>query len=125
MVKTVEDALAKFPTISCLVGLFAYNPPLILEAVSQAGKLGQVKIVAFDEHNATLEGIRKGTVHGTVVQNPYMYGYKSVEVLTEVLRGNAAAVPASKFIDIPARQIRKDTVDAFWTDLKSKTEPAK
>ena len=120
-----EDTLAKFPNISCLIGLFAYNPPLILEAVSQAGKLGQVKIVAFDEDNATLDGIKKGTVYGTVVQNPYMYGYKSVEVLTEVLRGNAAAVPASKFIDIPARQIRKDTVDAFWTDLKSKTEPAK
>jgi len=115
-----EDALAKYPDLGCMVGLFAYNPPLLLEALAQAGKLNQVKVVAFDEDDATLDGIQKGTVHGTVVQNPYMYGYKSVEVLNDVLSGKPEAVPADKFIDIPARQIRKDTVDAFWTDLKSK-----
>ena len=43
-----------------------------------------------------------------------------MEVLNNVLAGKPEAIPASKFIDIPARQIRKDTVDAFWTDLKSK-----
>ncbi len=59
-------------------------------------------------------------MHGTVVQNPYMYGYKSVEVLSEILKGNTGVVPANKFIDIPARQIRKDNVDEFWTDLKAK-----
>ena len=115
-----EDTLAKYPDIGGMVGLFAYNPPLMLEALQQAGKLGKVKVIAFDEADATLAGIQKGTVHGTVVQNPYMYGYKSVEVLNEILKGNAAVVPASKFIDIPARQIRKDNVDAFWADLKEK-----
>ena len=115
-----EDTLAKYPDINCMVGLFAYNPPLMLEALSQAGKLGKVKVIAFDEDDATLAGIQKGTVHGTVVQNPYMYGYKSVEVLTEILKGNAKVIPASKFIDIPARQIRKDNVDEFWADLKIK-----
>ena len=115
-----EDTLAKFPDINCMVGLFAYNPPLMLEALSQAGKLGKVKVIAFDEDDATLDGIKQGTVHGTVVQNPYMYGYKSVEVLNEILKGNMSVVPASKFIDIPARQIRKDNVDEFWTDLKAK-----
>ena len=99
---------------------FAYNPPLMLEALQQAGKLGKVKVIAFDEADATLAGIQKGTVHGTVVQNPYMYGYKSVEVLNEILKGNKSVVPASKFIDIPARQIRKDNVDEFWADLKAK-----
>ena len=115
-----EDALAKYPDLGCMVGLFAYNPPLMLEALQQAGKLNKVKVVAFDEDDATLDGIKKGTVHGTVVQNPYMYGYKSVEVLHEILKGNLSVVPASKFIDIPARQIRKDNVEEFWTDLKAK-----
>lgn len=115
-----EDALAKYPDLGGMVGLFAYNPPLMLEALAQAGKLNKVKVIAFDEADATLDGIKKGTVHGTVVQNPYMYGYKSVEVLNEILKGNASVVPASKFIDIPARQIRKDNVDEFWADLKAK-----
>jgi len=93
----------------------------MLEALAQANKLGKVQVVAFDEDDATLEGIQKGTVHGTVVQNPYMYGYKSVEILSELAKGNTSVVPAGKFIDIPARQIRKAEVDAFWSDLKAKT----
>jgi ribose transport system substrate-binding protein len=120
-----EDTLAKYPDIGCMVGLFVYNPPLILEALAQAGKAGQVKVVGFDEDAATLTGIKKGDVYGTVVQNPYQYGYKSVEVLSELLKGNTSVIPLNKFIDIPARQIRLDNLDEFWADLKAKVGSGK
>ena len=120
-----EDTMAKFPDIGCMVGLFGYNPPLLLEALAQANKLGVIKVVAFDEDDATLAGVQSGGIHGTVVQNPYMYGFKSVEILAELARGNAAVIPPEKFIDIPARQIRKEDVGEFWADLKAKMEPAK
>ncbi|MCB1088507.1 MAG: sugar-binding protein, partial [Verrucomicrobiae bacterium] len=71
-----EDTLSRYPDVDGMVGLFAYNPPLVLEALSGAGKLKLVKVIGFDEADATLQGIKDGTVHGTVVQNPYMYGYK-------------------------------------------------
>lgn len=116
----VEDTLARHPDIAGMVGLFAYNPPLMLEALDRAGKLGRVKVIAFDEADETLDGIQKGTVHGTVVQNPFQYGYESVKVLKEICNGNTSVIPADKFIDIPARHIRKDNVDAFWADLKAK-----
>jgi ribose transport system substrate-binding protein len=118
-----EDTLAKFPDIGCMVGLFAYNPPLILEALQQANKLGTVKLVAFDEDDATLDGIAKGTVQGTVVQDPYMYGYKSVEMLTGILAGKP--LPGEKFIDIPAKKIRKDNVNEFQAELKARLGAAK
>jgi ribose transport system substrate-binding protein len=120
-----EDTLAKYPDVGCMVGLFAYNPPLILEALAQAGKLGQVKVVAFDEDDATLTGIQKGSVQGTIVQNPYMYGFKSIEVLNELANGNTSVIPANKMIDIPTRQIRKADVDSFWADLKEKIAAGK
>ena len=119
----VEDTLARHSDISAMVGLFAYNPPAILEALQQADRLGEeqtVQVIAFDEADETLQGIKDGTVYGTVVQNPYMYGYKSVEVLAALESGKTDVIPKDKFIDIPARQIRKDTVDDFWTDLKAK-----
>jgi len=121
----VEDTLSRYPDIAGMVGLFGYNPPVILEVLAQAGKLGKVKVVGFDENEATLAGIQKGTVHGTVVQNPYMYGYKSVEVLSELIKGNNSVIPASKMIDIPARQIRKDNIDTFWAELKKTLGTAK
>lgn len=115
-----EDALARYSDLSAMVGLFGYNPPLLIEALDRAGKLGKVKLIAFDEADETLDGIQKGVVYGTVVQNPYMYGYRSVELLTELAKGTPGVVHPSKFIDIPARQIRKDNVDEFWKDLKAK-----
>ena len=91
----------------------------------------RVKVAGFDEDDVTLQGIKDGTVIGTVVQNPYEYGYQSVHILNELLKGNDSAIPESKFIDIPARAVTKDgrtigetkseNVDDFWTDLKAKT----
>ena len=116
-----EESIAKHADLGCMVGLFAYNSPMCLEALKQAGKLNQIKVVAFDEQAETLQAIKDGTCHGTVVQNPYMYGMESVRVLAAMHRGDNSVVPASKFIDIPARQIRKDNVGPFWDDLKQKT----
>ena len=115
-----EDSLSRYPDLSCFVGLFAYNPPSALQALKQAGKAGKVKIVAFDEHNETLQAIKDGTIYGTVVQNPYMYGYKSIEILTQLKRGDESGIPEGKVIEFAARQIKPDNVDEFWADLKAK-----
>ena len=82
-----EDAIARYPDLGCMVGLFAYNPPLCLEALKQSGKAGKIKLVAFDEADETLQAIKDGICHGTVVQNPYMYGMESVRVLSALARG--------------------------------------
>lgn len=116
----VEDTLSKHPNIAGMVGLFAYNPPAILEALKQSGKVGKVKVIGFDENDATLKGIQDGIVLGTVVQNPYEYGYQAVKVLTEVLAGKTNVIPANQYIEVPARKIRKDNVDEFWAELKKR-----
>ena len=116
-----EDAIAKYPSVGCMVGLFAYNPPNILEAVRGAGKLDQIKIVGFDEDDRTLQAIKDGDCYGTVVQNPYQYGYKSVEVLSKLATGDKSILPEGGFLDIPARSIRKENVDEFWSELKKLT----
>lgn len=116
----VEDMLTKHPDVACMVGLFAYNPPLILEALAQSGKLNKVKVVGFDEDEITLQGIKDGTVHGTIVQNPHEYGFQSVKMLKALAEGDSSMIPEDKFINIPARMIRKDTVENFWSDLNKK-----
>jgi ribose transport system substrate-binding protein len=114
-----QDAIAAYPDLDCMVGLFAYNPPLILEAVRDANKLDQIKIVAFDEDAVTLQAIIDGEIYGTVVQNPYQYGYESVRVLAGLARGDRSVLPESGFRDIPARQIRRDNARAFRDELSS------
>ncbi len=102
--------------IHCMVGLFEYNPPFIMDALAGAGRLGDIKVVGFDENERTLEEIKNGNCIGTVVQNPYLYGYKSVEVLSQMLSGENDFAD-TEFIDIPARKITKDNVEQFQKDL--------
>jgi ribose transport system substrate-binding protein len=115
-----QDIINVYPNLACMVGLFAYNPPLMLEAVKEAGeKAGNIKIVAFDEDEATLQAIKDGQMYGTVVQNPFEYGVQSVRILAGLARGDKSVLPEGGFLDIPARQIRKDNVEAFWAELKA------
>jgi ABC-type sugar transport system substrate-binding protein len=79
-----------------------------------------IKIVAFDEHDETLQAIISGEMHGTIVQNPYMYGYESVRILNELAKGNTAAIPDSGFLNIPARSITRENAEELWTDTKEK-----
>src|SRR6185369_13761380 len=111
------DTLVKYPDIAGLVGLWSYNGPAILNAVKDAGKVGQVKIVCFDEEDETLTGVKEGSIFGTVVQQPYEFGYQSVHLLAKVLAGDRSVIPANKQKIVSTLVIRKSEVDAFRTKL--------
>ena len=116
----VEDMMSANPNLGCVVGLFAYNPVLALEALKSGGKLGKIKVVGFDEEPETLAGIRDGSVQGTVAQDPYNYGYRSIQIRNAICLGKPDALPKSGFIDIPAVTVTRANVDAFEADLKKK-----
>jgi len=107
------DTLVKYPDIAALVGLWNYNGPAILNAVKDAGKVGQVKIVCFDEDDSTLAGIKEGSIFATVVQQPYEFGYQSVQLMAKVLAGDRSVIPSNKLKLIPTLIIKKDNVVEF------------
>ena len=109
----VSDTLVKHPDVAALVGLWAYNGPAILNAVKEAKKVGKVQIVCFDEDDQTLAGIKEGAIHGTVVQQPYEFGYQAIIMMTKVLDGDRSVIPATKQDFIPTLVVKKDNVDDF------------
>ena len=115
-----EDAVLRHPDLAGVIGLFGYNAPVCLEALKQNNKLGTIKVFSFDEADETLQGIKDGVIVGTIVQNPYEYGFQSVRLLKELVAGNLSAIPDSKFIDIPARRIDRSNVAEFWEELRNK-----
>ncbi len=88
----------------------------------QADASKPIKVVAFDEHDETLQAIIDGEMYGTVVQNPYMYGYKSVEVLKTLADGGDIPASDDAFLDLPARQIRTEDAADFWKDKNQKLQ---
>ncbi|MEI6535959.1 MAG: sugar-binding protein [Verrucomicrobiaceae bacterium] len=113
-----EDAINSNADLACMVGLFAYNIPNCLTAVKEAGKLGKIKMVGFDEQDATLDGIEAGNVYGTVSQQPYQYGYHSVRILAALARGDKSVLPASGFLEVPIIEVRKENIQKFREELK-------
>ena len=113
------DTLVKYPDIAGLVGLWSYNGPAILNAVKDANKVGQVKIVCFDEEDETLAGVREGSIFATVVQQPFEFGYQSVKLMAQILKGDRSAIPANKQINVPTLVIKKDSVDEFTKKINA------
>ncbi len=106
-----EDALTAHPDLAGMVGLWSYNPPACLEACRSAGLVGKVKIIAFDEAPKTLEAIDAGEIVGTVVQDPYKFGYDSMVLLRKLVVEKTspadAGVPENKIIPVETRVLRK------------------
>jgi ribose transport system substrate-binding protein len=113
----VSEMLVSHPDVAALVGLWSYNGPAILSAVRDAGRIGQVKIIAFDEDDETLTGVKSGAIMGTVVQQPYEFGYRSMTLLAKALDGDRSGIPASHQVLIPTQVIRQNNVDEFRTKL--------
>jgi ribose transport system substrate-binding protein len=107
------DTLVRYPDIKALVGLWSYNGPAILNAVREAGKIGRVKIVAFDEADETLAGVKDGAIHATVVQQPYEFGYQAIMRMAQAVRGDRSFIPASKQIIVPTLVVNRANVEEF------------
>jgi len=113
----VSDAMVKNPDLACLVGLWSYNGPAILSAVRDANKAGKIKIVTFDEEDDTLAGVKAGDIFGTVVQQPFEFGYQSVKMLAALKGGDKSGIPEDKKVIVPTLIIKQADVEEFSKKL--------
>lgn len=113
------DTLVKYPDVAAMVGLWSYNGPAILNAVKEADKVGKVQIICFDEDDATLAGVKEGAIFGTVVQQPFEFGYQAIKLMRSILNGDKSGIPESKQIFVPTLEIKKDNVEEFAAKLKA------
>jgi ribose transport system substrate-binding protein len=113
----VAGTLVAHPDVAALVGLWSYNGPAILNAVRDANKIGQVAIIAFDEEDETLTGVKSGAIAGTVVQQPFEFGYQSMTLMAKVLAGDRSGIPSTRQLFIPTKVLRQNDVDEFRKTL--------
>lgn len=109
----VSESLVTYPNMKGAIGIWSYNGPAILNAVKEAGKVGSIKIVAFDEEDETLAGVKAGQIYGDIVQQPYEFGYDAIKMLRSIALGDKSVIPASKLDIIPTLEITQGNVDAF------------
>jgi ribose transport system substrate-binding protein len=112
--RNVEDVLvAMGDELKCVVGFYSYNTPRIYEAFKEAGVLGKIKIIGFDEDPITLGGVEEGVIEGTVVQQPFEWGYQGMKLMAAYLNGDKSGIPADGLIIVPGKVIDKSNVADF------------
>ena len=116
--RNVEDILAAMPDVSCLVGFYSYNTPRIYEVLKEANKLDKIKIIGFDEDPITLGGVKEGSIVGTVVQQPFEWGYQGMKLMAKYIEGDKSGIPANGIIIVPGKVIDKSNVDDFMSQMK-------
>jgi ribose transport system substrate-binding protein len=72
-----QTAMQKYPDLAGFLTFYSYDGPAACQAVAQAGKSGQVKVVAFDAEPETQRCTSEGTVQAMIGQRVYFYGYLS------------------------------------------------
>lgn len=112
--KNVEDALARYPDLVMTIGLWSYNGPCMVDAVRASPRVKKPLIVAFDEEEETLKGIKDGAISATIVQRPFQFGYQTMKALKDLRDGKT--IPS--FIDTTIQKIDQSNLTAFWTELR-------
>ena len=68
---------------------------MLLQAVEDAGKTGQVKVISFDFVDETMEFVKKGVISATIGQGPFAQGHdpavRLLTILSPARRRSAAA----------------------------------
>jgi ribose transport system substrate-binding protein len=85
--RAAQDALQAHPD---LAGIFAINDPSALGALAaleKAGKVDQVKIVAFDGQPEGKEAIRDGKIYADPIQHPDRIGIQTAQTIVRYLNG--------------------------------------
>ena len=71
-------------------GIFAVCEPNAdgtLGALRETDLAGKVKFIAFDPSPTLIKGLKEGTVHGIVLQDPVTMGYEAVKAMHDHLEG--------------------------------------
>lgn len=85
--QAMEDLLVSEPDVK---GAFAFNQLVIqgaYQALEQAGKAGQVKLIGFDLDPVSFKMVQEGKIDALVVQDPYKMGYEGMNLVLTKLQG--------------------------------------
>lgn len=87
-----------------LQGSDRYNGALL--AIADAGKKNEILLITFDAEPVFLDLIPKGILVGSAMQQPFLMGEKTVQVMNKHLTGK----PVKKNLQLPILAISTDNI---------------
>jgi ribose transport system substrate-binding protein len=110
--QAMEDLLVSEPDVK---GAFAFNQLVLqgaYQALEQAGKAGQVKLVGFDLDPVSYQMVKDGKLDGLVVQDPFRMGYEGMNIVLTKLTGGEV----KDFVGLGTKLLTKENAADFAND---------
>jgi ribose transport system substrate-binding protein len=110
--KAMEDLLVSEPDVK---GVFAFNQLVLqgaYQALEQAGKAGQVKLVGFDLDPVSYQMVKDGRIDALVIQDPFKMGYEGMNTVITKLEGG----DVKDFMGLGTRLLTKANAAEFAND---------
>ncbi|QBQ63718.1 LacI family transcriptional regulator [Actinobacillus indolicus] len=103
-----EDVLGSNPDIAAIFGANEPTAVGMARAVKQKGFAGKIVAVGFDGNSDLQNFVRDGTLDGIVVQSSYQMGYKGVDTIGKIIKGEKV----EKTIDTGVVYVTKENIDS-------------
>jgi ribose transport system substrate-binding protein len=111
--KSAQDMLVAHPDITVITGADQAITGAV-QAVSDAGLKGKVKLVGYGGGAIAFQGIASGDRYGTVMQAPSTEGGKGVQMFVDAIRSGQAAPGIDVLANLPdGGVVTKDNVTTF------------
>lgn len=82
----IESAMTAHPNVNGIISLDCCSTPAAGQYLKTNGLIGKVKLVGSDALDQQNQLMKLGAIQALIDQDPYNQGYRSVEVLVNVIR---------------------------------------
>lgn len=111
-----QDVLNTYPETNVIIGTSAETGAAAAKVVKEMGMEDQVMIMAIDDIEETLDGVRDGSIYGTMTQNFYRKGYQASQYLMDYIENGTE--PEEMINDSGTVLVTLDNIDTYGTDMK-------
>lgn len=112
-----QDVLNTYPETNVIIGTSAETGAAAAKVVKEMGMEDQVMIMAIDDIEETLDGVRDGSIYGTMTQNFYRKGYQASQYLMDYIENGTE--PEEIINDSGTVLVTLDNIDTYGTDMKN------
>jgi ribose transport system substrate-binding protein len=119
--ENITKASANHSDLAGFVAMNGSEGPILLKTLRTGGRLGKLKLVAFDDAPETIAGVEDGSIYATVVQDPYQFGYETVRILADLSRGDELLRPiGNSAFNVAPLAVKKDNLEEFRKKAQSR-----
>lgn len=122
--KAASDLLAASGSEISAIVTTAYNPAVAsAEAIAESGL--DIQLIAIDDDPTILDGIRDGSIYGTVAQNPTGQAYVGSWVLAQLASGTCEMADPGVIVDSGSFVVTKDNVETYGDEQSAFADKVK